>query len=350
MVGKSKFGVPALDLRGDDEEAKPSLSRGPMQSAIAESGSKNVEMEEDIRNKRERMKNDAIAYREASEAGLVLRQIPLSNIVRDGLPRDRIDLEEVERSDQMEELKASIRARGQKEPIEVFLSDNQFILKKGWRRLTALMQLFDETGDERFAHAVARVDEGSSSRLDLFVEMVEENVIRENLTFAEMASVVITASQEPENELDDRKLVDRIFGSLHLSKRSNISSFVRILQALGGDLPFPKMLSRDLGLQVAKALKDGDSIVEAMRAVLRDVETPADQTKVLEAFLRDQSDAKMPRRPKKRATKVTMHVDGLKITRSGGDCRIVSADGFGGASDDKMKKAIQAFVDTLKDA
>jgi hypothetical protein len=103
----------------------------------------------------------------------VLVDLPLASVLTDDLPRDRIDLESVAGSDEMEELKTSIRARGQREPIEVYAAGKgTYQLKKGWRRLTAPRQLFAETGDDRFAVVTARVAAGAADRLDLYIDMV----------------------------------------------------------------------------------------------------------------------------------------------------------------------------------
>jgi len=57
--------------------------------------------------------------------------------------------------------------RGQKEPIEIYIgADGRYQLKKGWRRMTALRQLFQETGEDGFATALARIETGTGARID----------------------------------------------------------------------------------------------------------------------------------------------------------------------------------------
>ena len=212
--------------------------------------------------------------------------LSLSEISTTDLPRDRLDLEDVAASDEMEELKASIRERGQKEPIEVYRDDDgAYQLKKGWRRFTALSQLLEETGDERFGEIIARVESTAEDRLGRYIDMVEENTVREDLTFAEMAQVAITAAQdEAIDEIDPDAMVMRLYGSLHKMKRSYIRSFVFLLSVLGESLQWPKAVPRNLGVDVARSLKTGQA-ADDLRAKLEACGSPEDQTKALQSFV-----------------------------------------------------------------
>ena len=193
-MSKNKFGFGPLE--DPPAPARRRRDVGPMGAAVREAASSLSDSTESLVEQRRQNAADAKSWRQAQDEGRVLVEIPLDAIRTDALPRDRLDLDAVAGSDEMEELKTSIRERGQKEPIEVFEVGGGYQLKKGWRRLTALRQLHHETADPRFAHAVARVAEGAGSRIDLYIDMVEENVIREDLSFAEMAQVAITAAQE----------------------------------------------------------------------------------------------------------------------------------------------------------
>ena len=90
----------------------------------------------------------------ARAEGRLVQRLPLDAVEIDYLVRDRlgIDVEE------MAALVESIRLHGQRTPIEVTeiapgsVSGNvsgRFGLISGWRRLTALRQLADETGEAR---------------------------------------------------------------------------------------------------------------------------------------------------------------------------------------------------------
>ncbi len=220
MSSKNKFGFAPLDA--DEAAPRRERSPGPMGAAVRDAAENLQEVTEAKVEQRRRNAEDAKSFRTAQDEGRVLVRLPLSDIATDDLPRDRLELDVVAASDEMEELKASIRERGQKEPIEVYLGvDGRYQLKKGWRRLTALSQLYGETGEAQFATVIARVEAGQADRILRYVDMVEENVVREDLTFAEMAQVAIIAAQDDGvEEADPSELVNRLYGALHKTKRS----------------------------------------------------------------------------------------------------------------------------------
>ncbi|ETX30249.1 ParB/RepB/Spo0J family partition protein [Roseivivax isoporae] len=352
MSSRNKFGFDPV------ETPEPSRKRrrevGPMGAAVREAASSMAESTESLVEQRRQNAADAKAWRAAQGEGRVLTTLPLGQIRMDDLPRDRLDLDSVAASDEMEELKASIRARGQKEPIEVFRSGpDTYQLKKGWRRLTALRQLHEETGEDRFAAVVARVNEEAGSRIDLYIDMVEENVIREDLTFAEMAQVAIRAADDPAFEGQGADAaVGRLYASLHKMKRSYIRSFVYLLQALGDDLRFPKALSRNLGVDAARALQARPDKVETLRARLASVEGPDDQAEALRQFVAtaDRPAATAARPVRTKSVKYEFHVGRSKVTARKGECRILSDTDFSSVDRARLQKAIEAFEAVLKGA
>ena len=284
MSSKNRFGFAPIDA--EQAQQRRVRSPGPMGVAVREAADNLQETTEAKVEQRRRNAEDAKEYRAAREEGRVLARLPVGNINTDDLPRDRLALEAVAQSDEMEELKASIRERGQKEPIEVYLGpDGRYQLKKGWRRLTALSQLYSETADVAFADVIARIEPGRADRINRYIEMVEENVIREDLTFAEMAQVAITAAQD--NGIEDGDpggLVNRLYGALHKTKRSYIRGFVLLLTELGDALAWPKDVARNLGVDVARCLKDPEA-VEGLRQALRNCPSPEAQNKTLSDFV-----------------------------------------------------------------
>ncbi|WP_226781483.1 ParB/RepB/Spo0J family partition protein [Oceaniglobus trochenteri] len=347
MAGKNRFGFGPLETDG----AKPRRERsvGPMGAAVRDAAESLQETTEAKVAQRRQNAEEAKAFREASAEGRVLIALPLSEVHTDALPRDRLELEAVASSDEMEELKASIRARGQKEPIEVYVAaDGRRQLKKGWRRLTALTQLYEETGDARFASVTARIDQSEEDQLARYVDMVEENVVREDLSFAEMAQVAITAAGDPAVEGQGADaLVGRLYGSLHKMKRSYIRSFVYLLETLGPALQWPKDVARNLGVDVARALKAGHGNADRLRADLAAASRREDQARILAAFI-----AKEASRPAKAATareKFEFHVGEVKVTARKGECRILSRIDFTSVPRDKLDKAIRAFEAVLRE-
>lgn len=341
-MSRNKFGFGPIET---PDTPKRRREVGPMGAAVREAAGSLAESTESLVEQRRQNAADAKAWRQAQGEGRVLVEIPLDDIQTDALPRDRLDLEAVAASDEMEELKTSIRERGQKEPIEVFSGAEGYQLKKGWRRLTALRQLYKETGDARFSRAVARVDEGAASRIDLYIDMVEENVIREDLTFAEMAQVAIIAAREDGQGAAD--LVSRIYASLHKMKRSYIRSFVFLLEQLGEALVFPKAVARNLGVEVARRLQSAPELVAALRDDLAQAATPEEQTAILKRFAEGSPAA--ARKPKaEKSVKYEFHVGATKVTARKGECRILSEVDFASIDRKRLQLAIEAFEAALK--
>ena len=349
MSSKNKFGSGPLD--DSALPRKRARDVGPMGAAVREAAGSLTESTESLVEQRRLNASDAKEFRRAQSEGRVLVSIALDQIDTDGLPRDRLDLETVAASDEMEELKSSIRERGQKEPIEVFRLNEGYQLKKGWRRLTALRQLFEETGDARFAEVVARVDEGEATRIDLYIDMVEENVIREDLSFAEMAQVAIVAAEESSLEGQGAEaLVGRLYASLHKMKRSYIRSFVYLMQAVGPSLRFPRAVSRNLGVEVARRLQAAPDQAEALARDLSRAETPEAQATILKRFADGTAStpAAAPARREK-SEKYEFHVGRSKVTARKGECRILSETDFSSVGREKLQRAIEAFEAVLRE-
>lgn len=345
MTSRNKFGFAPVE-----PEAKSGRNRspGPMGAAVREAAESLAESTEVKMEQRRRNAEDAKAWRAATEQGRVLSTIPLSAIRTDALPRDRLELEAVAQSDEMEELKTSIRVRGQREPIEVWPDGDGYQLKKGWRRFTALSQLLSETGEARFGKIVARVEDGAADRLGRYIDMVEENVIREDLSFAEMAQVAICAAEdEGVEEIDPDAMVGRLYGALHKTKRSYIRSFVYMLAVLGTDLQWPKVIGRNLGVDVARAIRTPGGI-EALREALAATGTAEAQNKVLADFiLTTKRDVSIERNVAPNP-KLEFHIGTTKVTARNGECRIVSEVDFAEIPRDQLERAIRAFEVELK--
>lgn len=350
---KNRFGFDSID---DIPVGKAPRRRGtgPMSTAVRETAETLQDSTEALVETRQRNASDARTYREALSDGLVLSRIALDEILVDNLPRDRLDLDTVAASDEMDELIASIRAYGQKEPIEVFTSEaGVYHLKKGWRRLKALRRLYDETGSAEFSTVLARIDATESDRLRHYVEMVEENILREDLTFAEMAHLAITASsdaavQSAGVDVGPDAMVNRLYGSLHKTKRSYIRSFVGLLTALGDSVKYPKSIGRDLGVSVARKLAETPEAIGPLRAMLMAGEGVDAQTAALQSVLMEDPSARAPVRRDNQRMKTEFHVGSAKITARKGEVRIKDSADFAGISRQKLQEAVQAFQRVLE--
>ena len=349
MTGRNKFGIaPPEELAPAPRRAR---SVGPMGAAIREAAGELQETTEAKIEQRRRNAEDAKAWAAARDEGRVLVRLPLAEIAVDDLPRDRLALAEVAASDEMEELKASIRAHGQNEPIEVYRDGSGACqLLKGWRRLTALRQLFEATGDPAFGTVLARIEPArlTPPRLGRYVAMVEENVVREDLTFAEMAQVAIAAAADPlVEESDPEALVGSLYASLHKMKRSYIRSFVTLLTILGEALRWPKAVSRNAGADLARILKADPERAAALKAELSGCATPQAQGTAIAAFL--SAAARETRPPRQRPGKAARElcVGSMRVSVRGGECRIVSDRVFTDIPDERLERALRRFEESL---
>lgn len=347
MTGKNnRFGIGPIEVP-NELAVRRSRDPGPMGVAVRESASSAQESSDALVEQRRQNASDAKEFRAAREAGRVLLQIATEEIAVSALPRDRLDLDAASSDDAMEELKASIRERGQREPIEVFPGANgNWELKAGWRRLTAIRQLRQETGDPRFEYVLARAAAGSSDRADLYLDMVEENVIREDLSFAEMAHVAIALADDPEAgvaSVDDA--VGRLYRALHKVKRSYIKAFVGLVAALGSSLRYPKAVSRDLGVDVARRLASASvAEVEELRGRLSTAESADDQTSVLRQFLKPVA---VVHARKGAGQKFEFRVGQAKVTARNGEVRIKAGHDFASIDRSTLERAVQAFQAVL---
>ncbi len=195
--------------------------------------------------------------RSAREDGRLVQDLALTAIEADHLIRDRVASD----PEEMAALKDSLRARGQQQPIDVVdLGEGRYGLISGWRRLKALQELLEETGETRFATVQAllrRPDSASTA----YLSMVEENEIRAGLSHYERARIAAKAAEQGVFETDQAAL-RALFANASRAKRSKIGSFITIHRALGAALAFPAAIPERLGLALAQALEaDADLAV-----------------------------------------------------------------------------------------
>ena len=173
------------------------------------------------------------------------------------LIRDRMTMGEEE----MLELRKSIAASGLRLPIEVFELEapggagQRYGLLSGYRRMLATRGLLELTGADKYRKIKAivrpRADAGSA-----FVSMIEENEVRENLSYFERGRIaVMAANQGAFTNTEDA--VNRLFATGSKAKRSKIRSFALIFEELGDMLLFPEGLTERHGLLLASALRQG---------------------------------------------------------------------------------------------
>jgi ParB family transcriptional regulator, chromosome partitioning protein len=198
--------------------------------------------------------------RRARAEGRVVQSLPLERIDQSYLVRDRIQLDRAE----LDSLIASLRDHGQRSPIEVTeLPDGRFGLISGWRRLQALQHLAEEDGGERFGTVLALLRRPATAAL-AYVAMVEENEIRQGLSYYERARIAARAVDIGVFETEKQAL-QSLFATASRARRSKIGSFLSIYRSLDPGLRFPAALPERLGLKLAQALEDkSKDLLEAL--------------------------------------------------------------------------------------
>lgn len=290
---KSRFSIDIADeeLGSDIPPSSPALTRrGPMASAIADNADSLKErrsLEEKIRRE-----NDELAHQHVrlKNLGLVLELVPLDQIDSDKLTRDRsvtLDLE-------LDDLMVSIRELGLSNPIRAEQKeDGRYELIQGYRRLEAFRRLWLETKDDRFTKIpVATVPPGDDLEVS-YRKMVDENLVRKDISFAEMAELARSYAKDPETpEISVDKAVTALFKAAAYQKRSYIRAFAELLEVIGDHIKFPHLIPRNLGLDLRRTLEDDAKLAKLVRS-LKEVPTRTadEEVDLLRQF------AAVPRRP-----------------------------------------------------
>ncbi|MBC9248491.1 ParB N-terminal domain-containing protein [Paracoccus sp. 11-3] len=334
--------------------------RGPMAAAIvetAESTRDRARIEAEIR-----AENDALAQEHVrlKRAGLITDMIPLDAIGTHKLIRDRAPAADFE----LAELVASIRDIGLSNPIRVEpAGEGRYELIQGYRRLSAYRKLLDETGD---AEAWGRIPAGIAARGDaleqLYRRMVDENMVRKDISFAEMAQLALHYAMDPQtSEHDPEKAVAILFKSAGYQKRSYIRNFIPLVEKLGDALIYPQEIPRALGLSLAQRLDDIPGTAAAIKAELADWDTRSikDELEVLRRFAGQGADAESGAvRPEKDAPRVPSGKakTTFQIVRPHGSAKCTAANGrleirlprdFSTVDRRKLEAAVAALLDQL---
>jgi ParB family chromosome partitioning protein len=268
--------------------SEPVARRGPMAAAIAETA--DASRERQAIEAQIRAENDALAHEHVrlKRLGLVIEMVPLDRIEMAKLVRDRKMGPDFE----LAELKASIAELGLSNPIRLeSRPDDRFELVQGYRRLSAYRELLEETGDaDRFAAIPAVVSPPGAGLEALYRRMVDENLVRKDISFAEMAMLALDYARDPGTPTEDpEKAVAVLFKSAGYQKRSYIRSFMTVVERLGAELRYPQDIPRALGLALARKLEETDSLVPALRAALKgwDNRSVSDELAVLRRLAGD---------------------------------------------------------------
>ncbi|MFV0383501.1 ParB/RepB/Spo0J family partition protein [Paracoccus sp. (in: a-proteobacteria)] len=350
--------MPDDDSGGETFPAgKDETRRGPMAAAIAEtveSTRDRARIEAEIR-----AENDALAQEHVrlKRAGLITDLIPLDVIDSQKLTRDRAPGADPE----LAELIDSIREIGLSNPIRVEpAGQGRYELIQGWRRLSAYRALLDETGDaEKWGRIPAGIAAQGDALEQLYRRMVDENMVRKDISFAEMAQLALHYAADPmTQENDPEKAVAILFRSAGYQKRSYIRNFIPLVENLGDVLLHAQDIPRSLGLALAQRLAEAPETLAAIRASLaeRENRSPRDELDLLRGFAGQGGEqappaaAPKPPAPQARA-KTTFQVarpqGRAKCTAANGRLEIRLARDFSTVDRRRLEAAVIALLDKL---
>ena len=294
-----------------------------------------------------RAENDALAYEHVrlKKLGLITDLIQTSDVHTDKLTRDRSANVDPE----LAELKKSIQAVGLSNPIRVEQTENGYELIQGYRRLTAFRALAEETGDPRYTRIPAALVPRGEPLVDLYRKMVDENLVRKDLSFGEMAQLALSYAQDSEGDVGDA--VSTLYASALKQKKTYIRQFARVIGDLDGALRFPEAIPRALGLDLYRYFEAGaDHAATLKNALAAQPDRDADaELAVLRAALTS----------KKPATKAAVRSSSKTSLRLGlpeGEMRVTASDGkvemrlprdFSAVSKARLQRGIEAFLAAL---
>lgn len=346
--------------------AEPRIStlgerRGPMASAVRENA-------DALRSRSEaeraiRAENDALAHEfvAARAAGLVLTRVPLDAVQTRKLSRDRADVD----PDGLEELKASLREIGLSNPIQVEAAGAGVELVQGLRRLTAFRALLEETGDPAWAEIPAVVLPEGESMERLYRRMVDENLVRTDISFAEMAALALRYADDPSTDAADvDAAVTALYGSAGKQKRSYIRAFAKLMVVLEKYLDHPRAIPRALGLAVRRRIEEAPETLAGLQRALqaaprRDAET---ELEILRRYAEPDAPAAptapfpagnpAPARPKApRKARITFQVAGpegpVRCTASHGRLDLAGETDFSAIDRRRLEAAVTQLVQAL---
>lgn len=331
--------------------AAPTARRGPMATAIGENAAALEERraaEAAIRAENDRLAHDFVRLK---KGGLITDLVPIEAISATKLQRDRAD----RRDGEIDELKASILAVGLSNPIRVEPSGDGYELIQGYRRLVAFRELYRETRDERFARIPAGLVAHGEALEALYRKMVDENLVRRDISFAEMADLARRYAADTETAaatVPDAIAV--LYASAGRQKRNYIGHFAALLDLIGDDLTFPEAIPRALGLQLEKRLAADPEALAAVRSALRagPIASAVKEVELLRRFAQPPKDRGRARSSKPGAK------TSLRIESPGGMVRCIASDGrieiraerdFSTVDRRQLEEALDAFFARIGD-
>lgn len=275
---------------------------------------------------------------------VAIDQIDVDYLTRDRLPRDEED-------DAGRALRQSIQTHGQRMPVELAnLGTSRarpYGLISGYRRLWVIQRLLSETGEARWKTVRALVRTPATLG-QAFVSMVEENELREGLSYFERGRVCMLAAQQGAFASVDAA-VDALFAAASPAKRSKIRSFTLLAEEIGDLLLQPEAIGERLGLRVAQAIRagKGGALRRHLGARAGALRGAAEEQTALARFLSGAATETAPSASPTPALRERILDRGLRIacrTRRGGAVFDVTG---GPLTDEALEAALDALVASL---
>ena len=359
-VAASKARSMASEASALEAKTAVSVRPGPMASAVRESAeAARVRLEAEVAVRAE---NDRLAHEHVrlKRLGLITDLIALDDIDTHKLRRDRLSGHDEELDDLVE----SIRDLGLSNPIRVEQAGDRYELIQGYRRLQAFKALLAETGDETWAMIPAGMVAAGDDLTRSYRRMVDENLIRKDISFAEMAILARDYAADPETDVDDvGKAVADLYASAGYQKRSYIRAFAELLAEVGDDLLHCEDIPRNLGLSVRKQLASGDPGLSDLQSALRlrPGRTSEAELSILRGFVASGSAGmgsdlsgvaeRGQGASRARKAKTSFRLAGrdgeLRCTASSGRLELRGTTDFSGFDRRRLEAAVQAFLDAL---
>ncbi|MEM9708931.1 MAG: ParB/RepB/Spo0J family partition protein [Pseudomonadota bacterium] len=342
-----------IDFPGDTslEEGPTAPSRrGPMAAAISENAAALTERqaaEAAIREENDRLAHELVRLR---KEGLITDLVSIHAIGTDKLIRDRAD----QRDPELDELKASIRDVGLSNPIRVEIDGEGFQLVQGFRRLAAYRELHLETGEERFAKIPAGLIATGEALEALYRKMVDENLVRRDVSFAEMADLARKYTADPETSAASvADAIAVLYASAGRQKRNYIGHFAVLLDCIGAHLTFPEAIPRSLGLQLEKRLTSDPrltrQVIDALTAL--PIASPLKEVELLRDFAVPPKKAGAKSGASKPGAKTSVRYEGpggmVRCTASDGRIDIRAERDFTDLDRQSIEAALEAFFQAL---
>lgn len=345
-----------IDFPGDEDVPAGTAPdaparRGPMASAIAENAEalrSRQQAEDAIRAENDRLAHELVRLK---TQGLIVDLIDINAVSTTKLARDR----SATRDPELSELKDSIRAIGLSNPIRVEADGDGWQLVQGYRRLTAYRELHAETGDDKYARIPAGIMAQGETVEGLYRRMVDENLVRRDISFGEMAALALRYAEDEATDAQDvEQAVAVLYASAARQKRVYIRHFATMLEAIGSRLKFPEAIPRALGLQLEKRISSEPGAAARIKAALG-AGFPGTAEAELE-ILRAQAEAKPSKSSKpgtpdaaKTTFRCTVPAGTVRCAARSGKVELSCDRDFSAIEQQRLQAAVMAFFAALDD-